>query len=250
MASVDFDSAKSLVKFTNPILVMNKAEKGKEEKKRLPQLIRTPKYAKEITADRCTDTQEILNCILPPREWEENGQIWREQVSSEPATRADVMKLGEQLDKKLQQQQARETGICAVRRELFNQAFDEIIRQVTVNCAERGLLLLRVRDELRMTVSSFQSLYESSIGYGMRKALMAEQGKLEFEDKIVSLKAEKSKLQQDLQQLKQSYEILDRRTAELKATEEKRHQQDLQALQRKNAELKAQLEAIVSPSKS
>lgn len=79
---MDFDTSKSLVKFTNPILVMNKAEKGKEEKKRLPQLIKTPKYAKEITADRCTDTQEILNCILPPREWEENGQIWREQVSS------------------------------------------------------------------------------------------------------------------------------------------------------------------------
>lgn len=51
---------------------------------------------------------------------------------------------------------------------------DEIIRQVTINCAERGLLLLRVRDELRMTVASFQSLYESSIGYGMRKALMVK----------------------------------------------------------------------------
>lgn len=85
MASIEFDNAKSLVKFTNPILVMNKAEKGREEKKRLPQLIRTPKYAKEITADRCTDTQEILNCILPPREWEENGQIWREQASYLPS---------------------------------------------------------------------------------------------------------------------------------------------------------------------
>jgi hypothetical protein len=26
---------------------------------------------------------------------------------------------------------------------------DEIIRQVTINCAERGLLLLRVRDEVQ-----------------------------------------------------------------------------------------------------
>lgn len=48
---------------------------------------------------------------------------------------------------------------------------DEIIRQVTINCAERGLLLLRVRDELRMTVAAYQALYESSIAFGMRKAL-------------------------------------------------------------------------------
>lgn len=48
---------------------------------------------------------------------------------------------------------------------------DELIRQVTVNCAERGLLLLRVRDEIRMTTDTYQSLYESSIAYGMRKAM-------------------------------------------------------------------------------
>lgn len=52
---------------------------------------------------------------------------------------------------------------------------DEIIRQVTVNCAERGLLLLRVRDEMRMTLAAYQTLYESSIAFGMRKALQAEQ---------------------------------------------------------------------------
>jgi dynein light intermediate chain, axonemal len=35
--------------------------------------------------------------------------------------------------------------------------------------------LVRVRDEQRMTVQAYQTLYESSIAYGMRKALMAEQ---------------------------------------------------------------------------
>lgn len=49
---------------------------------------------------------------------------------------------------------------------------DELIRQVTINCAERGLLLLRIRDEIRMTISAYQILYESSIAFGIRKALM------------------------------------------------------------------------------
>lgn len=48
---------------------------------------------------------------------------------------------------------------------------DEIIRQVTINCAERGILLLRIRDEMNMSLNAFQALYESSIAYGIRKSL-------------------------------------------------------------------------------
>ena len=82
--------------------------------------------------------EEILNSILPPREWINNGKLWRQSVSASPATRLDVMNLQEQLDHKLQQRQARETGICQVRRELYSQCFDELIRQSTINCVERG----------------------------------------------------------------------------------------------------------------
>lgn len=47
-------------------------------------------------------------------------------------------------------------GICPVREELFAQLFDELIRQVTVNCVERGFLLLRVRDDMRATIAAYQ----------------------------------------------------------------------------------------------
>lgn len=43
-----------------------------------------------------------------------------------------------------------------MREELYGQCFDELIRQVTINCAERGLLLLRVRDEMRMNIAAYQ----------------------------------------------------------------------------------------------
>ena len=42
-----------------------------------------------------------------------------------------------------------------VRRELYSQCFDELIRQTTLSCEERGLLLLRVRDEFRMTIHAY-----------------------------------------------------------------------------------------------
>ena len=67
------------------------------------------------------------------REWTEDGQLWVQYVSSTPATRLDVINLQEELDRKLQQRQARETGICPVREELYSQTFDELIRQVTRN---------------------------------------------------------------------------------------------------------------------
>lgn len=55
---------------------------------------------------------------------------------------------------------------------------------MTINCAERGLLLLRVRDEIQMTIAAYQTLYESSVAFGMRKALQAEQGKADMEKKV------------------------------------------------------------------
>ena len=51
--------------------------------------------------------------------------------------------------------QARETGICPIREELYGQAFDELIRQVTLNCAERGILLVQVKDEIKMNIKSY-----------------------------------------------------------------------------------------------
>jgi dynein light intermediate chain len=57
--------------------------------------------------------------------------MWVQYVSSTPATRLDVVNLQEHLDRKLQQRQARETGICPVREELYAQTFDELVRQVS-----------------------------------------------------------------------------------------------------------------------
>merc|ERR1711935_548826 len=177
----------SLVKYDNPVLV-NSAKDKKSKKTGLPPVV-------GADAKAPTQTEDILNSILPPREWTEDGQLWIQYVSSTPATRLDVINLQEQLDMRLQQRQARETGICPVRRELYSQCFDELIRQVTINCAERGLLLLRVRDEIRMTIAAYQTLYESSIAFGMRKALQAEQGKTDMQKKIQELEEEKKDLE-------------------------------------------------------
>eukprot|EP00003_Mantamonas_plastica_P002493 TRINITY_DN1188_c0_g1_i2.p2 TRINITY_DN1188_c0_g1~~TRINITY_DN1188_c0_g1_i2.p2 ORF type:complete len:187 (-),score=64.36 TRINITY_DN1188_c0_g1_i2:67-627(-) len=183
------------------------------------------------------------------REYIEDGQLWIQRVSSTPATRLDVVNLQEQLDLKLQQRHARETGICPVRQELYAQAFDEAIRQVTINTAERGLLLLRIRDELKMTIAAYQTLYESSIAFGMRKALQAEQGKADMEAKIDELEVDKKELEKQVMELKATCEAIEKRESERRAMEEKKHADELAFLKRTNIQMKTQLEQILAPKK-
>ena len=61
---------------------------------------------------------------------------------------------------------------------------DELIRQQTISCTERGLLPLRVGNEIRMCMSAYQTLYESSVAFGIRKVLQSEMGKTEMERKV------------------------------------------------------------------
>jgi len=251
----------SLVKYDNPVLVSRNTEKKTPKSRALKVTSTSPtpgigpvpsppgKKLPPVDAKSAQQTDEILNSILPPREWTENGQLWVQQVSSTPATRLDVVNQQEELDRRLQQRQARETGICPVRRELYSQCFDELIRQVTINCAERGLLLLRVRDEIRMTIAAYQTLYESSVAFGMRKALQAEQGKADMEKKIADLEQDKRDLERQVNELKAKCEQIEKRAAELRQVEEKKHSEELQFLKRTNAQLKNQLEGIIAPNK-
>lgn len=247
----------SLVKYENPVLISKQGDKKSSRTARkqsfgdapLPPVVSPSAKLPPVEAKKQQQTEDILNSILPPREWQETGQLWVQSVSNQPATRVDVIKLQESLDTKLQQRQARETGICPVRRELYNQVFDELIRQITINCAERGLLLLRVRDEIRMTIAAYQTLYESSVAFGMRKALQAEQGKADMEQMILDLQAEKKSLEMQLAAMKAQCDEVERRETERRAVEQRKHEEELQLLKRTNQQLKSQLESILAPSK-
>lgn len=57
---------------------------------------------------------------------------------------------------------------------------------------------MRVRDEIKMTIQAYQTLYESSIAYGMRKALQAEQNKAEKFLQIASLEKRCQEKEQEI----------------------------------------------------
>lgn len=192
-------------------------------------------------------TEDILNAILPPREWVENAKHYIQYVSHQEATRVDVARLREMLDQKLMERQARESGICPVREELFSQCFDEIIRQVTLNEPERGLLLLRVRDEIKMTIAAYQTLYQSSVTFAMRKQLQAEHGKADLERKIEELESKKTKLENKVIELKSKIEAIEKRNRERQEIEQKKRSEELDFLRYQETHLVKFIKTIQDP---
>ena len=60
---------------------------------------------------------------------------------------------------------------------------------------------MRVRDEMRMTILAYQTLYESALAFGMRSALAGEQRKNEQGNNILSLEGDIDDLEQEVAHL-------------------------------------------------
>ena len=94
---------------------------------------------------------------------------------------------------------------------------------------------MRVRDEIKMTIAAYQTLYESSIAYGMRKALMAEQGKNEMSANIADLERCCSDYAADIEKFEREIEEIKRKFDEDSEKERKQHEEQVQYLIDTNA---------------
>ena len=65
---------------------------------------------------------------------------------------------------------------------------------------------MRVRDEIKMTIQAYQTLYESSVAYGMRKALQAEQSKAEKLLQLASLEKRCMEKDREIEDLRRTIE--------------------------------------------
>lgn len=142
------------------------------------------------------------------------------------------------------ERQARDNGICPVREELFSQCFDEIIRQVTLAEPVRGLLLLRVRDEIRMTITAYQTLYQSSVTFAMRKQLQAENGKAELIKRVAELEAKKKKQEAKTVELKAKIDTLDKRNVQRREVETTKREEEIKFLKYQETHLSKFLKAV------
>jgi dynein light intermediate chain len=198
------------------------------------------------TVENTSKLDEMIYAMVPAREWVEESGIWSQKVSMEPASRMDVITLQEKLDAKLSERKAREAGICPVREELYSQAFDELIRQVALDGPERGLIMMRVRDEMRMTIDAYKTLFASSVAFGVKKQLQAEKGLPELQAEAEAMREEVKKMDLEVTELKAQIEIADRREAERKAADDKRRKEEQDFLKYQGQHLDSFLKQISS----
>ena len=135
-----------------------------------------------------------------------------------PATRKDVYKLIDKLNLNLQKHEALSIGLCLVRRKFYQECFDEIIRQTSIECVERGILLSRIKDEVNQTINTYKLLYTSSSAFGMRKLLLNENSSKNMCLEIEKYKAEiinlKKKLEEErMLRLQAERQIIDQESA-------------------------------------
>ncbi|XP_050733166.1 axonemal dynein light intermediate polypeptide 1-like [Eriocheir sinensis] len=195
--------------------------------------------------------EKIIDVLIPPSQWEEEDETgtrckWIQRVSREPPTRTGVIQLWEQLDLKIKEQQARPSGICAIRRSLYRQCFDELIRQVTLDCPERGLLLSRVRDEASMTMSAFLSLFVSASHFGSSKATQAEAGKWELEGELRALEEEVAGLQAEVRRLEAWKRQVGRRWEERREVQVALFSEELECLERSEKQYQVLIETLLA----
>eukprot|EP00035_Acanthoeca_spectabilis_P022983 m.446982 g.446982 ORF g.446982 m.446982 type:complete len:232 (-) comp19452_c0_seq1:152-847(-) len=193
--------------------------------------------------------RDLLDSVIAPRSFEKNGTQYMQRAALTPATRQDVINVQRKLNVLLKQREARETGICPVRSELYAQAFDEVIRQCTLINSVRGLLLLRVRNELRMTFAAYQVAYESAIAFGMRT-------RLKMSVQMHSLNAQRLELKEDIAKLRAELETVEAKCAQIqtdsaaaRADDLAKHTEEVEELLKvQNARMR-DLEELFKPKK-
>jgi len=205
------NSSSSLIKYETPFLVSSTVS----NKKLLAELDQNNKegeiFLKKIINTFSIDStdyslKDTLNKILPPKKVKVGDQMWVQYVSCNPVTRAEVVNLYDNLKKRLVLDGARINGVCPIREKLYDECFHELIRQITINCLERGILLMRIKNETAMTINTYKILYESCISYGMRTFISAEKEKNTNSKKIYILEDECQNLEENIKELEKTLE--------------------------------------------
>lgn len=193
--------------------------------------------------------RDSLSLLLPPILTVEDDEEWVQFVSTKPATAQDVRKVEDKLDRLLEKNQARETGVCPIREKLCAGAFDEVIRQVAISSFHRGQLLARIRDNGKETVRTFKRLFESCVGYGLRKQLGGEHKEEKLKQTIVDLVEACEGLERDVKDLEQEIATVRQHEQAMEEAHQDRHRQQTLQLSQQNEALSGRLESLLLDTK-
>ncbi len=81
-----------------------------------------------------------------------------------------------------------------------------MIRQITIECSERGILLSRIRHTYRQLMHNYLNNYLSANAYAMRTLLVNEEIKIKLNNQIDHLQSDIEQLKKELFNVEDHYE--------------------------------------------
>lgn len=191
------------------------------------------------------DATQILNALFPPVvvPLPQTEEVAVQFISTLPSSREEIVALHEKLVNKLEKSYARPTGYCPIRREIYDDVFCEIIRQITLEEPARGVLLQRLKDECKKSLKVHSSLVQRAQYFSTRKLLSASDGISEMQDTISVLQNEVAALEVKVYELKQRKNKMERNFNEEREERIKPQQDELTYWRRANQQLSLRIKA-------
>jgi len=154
----------------------------------------------------------------------------------------DFTAFSESLDKTLKEENLSTTGLCPERHELYKDCFDHTILELTNDNPDQGALLSRIRDELNMTSDAYKKLYESSVSFGLNKAIEARRQNEKLHAKIDDMLKEKRELLDQNEYLNRKLTVVQKDEEKKREREMARYKLELRRLKNRNEQIKRGLE--------
>ena len=160
-------------------------------------------------------------------------------------TREELQELKAQYEFQLQSRSAYMSDLCPVRSEIHRELFDELVRQVYLDQEETGILLARIRDEAQMTVSNYQTMYETTVVQVTQQVGRSEEGYFEMRERVRKLEAEHAELLKEKTIAEAQLEQLDANITRNCGIYERQTLDDIEYMKKQVAQLKDALNSFL-----
>jgi dynein light intermediate chain len=163
--------------------------------------------------------------------------------------RLDIVELSQYLDKALKDQNLDPDGLNPQRNELYKECFEQLIFTLdddgdNDNSFHLATLLSRLKDELTMTSDSYKQLYESSVTFGIRKALAARHENEDLRSKNKALHDDNVSLKEQNDYLLRKVSVLEQKSLCQKGDRKQlaKYKQEIRRMKGRNEVIKQHVE--------
>ncbi|KAF8300832.1 putative dynein arm light chain [Trypanosoma cruzi] len=188
------------------------------------------------------------NTFCSTREFGESK--WMKVAAIDHTSRLDCVHLQDHLNRRCKEENARPSGVlCTIREGIYTDGLRELIRQTTVLCPERGLLLAELATEMQQTTNKYDILFDSASQYAVRKAIERDMRSYLFDDKK-SMESEVRRLENRVNELRAKRDGMIKRFEEQKQSEQNRHEEEVKYLKKANQQIISEIKRITALEKA